>query len=135
MGSSRDSHADDGQTEVEYNHGPAKTPPAPAIASHTAPAKLDPTTAVWVLLGRIVIPDPVTDRAIDDGLDYTGRARGVLKTNTWFRSSRGIWLAEVTYQVRHADRRPRPRLFADQVVPAYALEKRYDNRPLGGPLG
>ena len=123
------------EAKVGYGHGSAKTPPAPAIASHAAPATLDPTTTVWVRLDRIVIPDPATDRAIDEGLDYTGRARGVLKTNTWFRSSRGTWLATVTYEVHHADRRPRPRLFADQVIPAYALQKRHDNRPLGGPLG
>jgi hypothetical protein len=108
-----------------------RPPPAPAIARHGAPAKLAPVRPVWVLLDQMVRHDPAAYRSVADGLDFTGRARGVLYTETWRRSARGVWLAFVNYQVHYSDGRPRPLLLREQLVPGYALRPREDNHPLG----
>ncbi|HEY1968287.1 MAG TPA: hypothetical protein VGH89_10090 [Pseudonocardia sp.] len=108
-----------------------RPPPAPAIAGHGTPSELPPVRAVWVLLDQIVRHDPATHRSVPDGLDFTGRALGVLYTETWRRSAHGVWLAFVNYQVHYSDGRPRPMLLREQLVPAYALAPRADNRPLG----
>ena len=45
------------------------------------------------------------------------------------RSSRGLWVGVVYYQLDYADGRNERRLFRDQLVPVYALAPRDDNRP------
>jgi hypothetical protein len=109
--------------------GPLSQPPEPS--AHVLPTPARPTTAVWAPLDHLVQHDPATYRSVADGLDFTGRTRGVLLRDTWIRSSRGLWLAKVNYSVRYADGRSEVGLFHEQLIPAYALLKRSDNKPIG----
>jgi hypothetical protein len=119
------SHRDGPSGEI----GPIPRPPEPS--AHVLPAPARPTTAVWVLLDHLVRHDQAAYRSVADGLDFTGRTRGVLLRDTWIRSSRGLWLAKVNYSVRYADGRTDVALFHEQLIPAYALLKRSDNNPIG----
>jgi hypothetical protein len=107
---------------------PLPRPPEPSAHVLSAPAR--PTAAVWVLLDHLAEHDPAAYRFVADGLDFTGRTRGVLLRDTWVRSSRGLWLAKVNYSVRYADGRADVGLFHEQLIPAYALLKRSDNKPI-----
>ncbi len=104
-------------------------PPAPAIAGFAAPTPAPRARAVWVHLDTLFEHDPTRDQAVVDGLDLTGRARGMLLS--WRRGSRGDWLGVVTYQIQHADGRPGPTLWTEQLVPSAALSPRTDSVPLG----
>jgi hypothetical protein len=104
-------------------------PPAPAIAEFTSPSEPVRARPVWVHLEKVCPHDPAHARTITDGLDMTGRARGMLLD--WHRSARGEWLGVVHYQVHYADGRPKPLIFRDQLVPLHALEQRADSAPLG----
>jgi hypothetical protein len=103
--------------------------PAPAIAGHGAPAVAPDARPVWVHLDLLFDHDAARDQAVVDGLDLTGRTRGMLLG--WRRGSRGDWLGIVTYQIHYADGRPQPTLWSDQLVPVTALSKRADLAPLG----
>ncbi len=97
-------------------------PPAPAIASHAAPADVPPVRPVWVLLGSVFVHDPAGARTVPDGLDMTGRAKGYL--SGWRRSGRGDWMGVVNYEVGYVDGRSATAWLHDQWVPAYALRPR-----------
>jgi hypothetical protein len=104
-------------------------PPPPAIAGFADPAEVPEVHPVWVDLEQVCLHDPAKARTVVDGLDMTGKARGMLLR--WQRSIRGDWLGLVHYQVHYADGRPQPRIFRDQLVPGYALGPRTDSVPLG----
>lgn len=103
--------------------------PAPAIVGFGAPAPAPYARPVWVHLDLLFGHDPARDQAVVDGLELTGRARGMLLG--WRRGSRGDWLGVVTYQIHYADGRPQPTVWSEQLVPVTALSKRADLVPLG----
>lgn len=86
-------------------------------------------TAVWVRLDYICIrPDAAPHKVVPDGLDMTGAVPGLLRR--WHRTVNGDWLGVVNFHVPYADGR-RDRLYlADQLVPAYALRPRDDQKPI-----
>ena len=95
------------------------------------PAVAGPSSAraVWVHLDRLFPEDPdLRSQVVVDGLDLSRRARGLL--TRWWRGSRGQWLGEVTYTMHFIDGRENTLLWRDQLVPAFALTPRADNRPL-----
>lgn len=114
----------------DRDHRRLLPPPAPAIADFAAPTTVPPLTEVWVLLDELAGTDLAKPRTLGDGLEMTGRARGLLRE--WRRGSRGEWFGMVNYQVHYADGRPKPALFFEQFVPAEALLPRADRVPLGG---
>lgn len=83
---------------------------------------------VWVDLDKLFW-GAASDQAVFDGLDITGRTRGLLYR--WLRSSRGDWMAEVNFQIFYSDGRPEPTVWYRQLVPGYALSPRDNNLPLG----
>lgn len=93
------------------------------------PGPRPPTRTVWVHLDQLFDHDPARDQAVVDGLELTGRARGILLG--WKRGSRGDWLAVVNYQIHYADGRRQPTVWSEQLVPAAAVSLRDDNHPLG----
>lgn len=103
--------------------------PAPAIAGFASPAPAPYARPVWVQLDQLFGNDPAHDQAVVDGLDLTGRTRGMLLG--WRRGSRGDWLGVVTYQIRYADGRAQVTVWSEQLVPVVALSKRADLVPLG----
>lgn len=93
--------------------------PAPAIARFAAPRPAPVVQPVWVLLEQVCRHDPDVRRTVGDGLDFTGRAPGILRG--WRRTARGEWLGVVNYEVHYADGRTNTLWCHDQMVPAYAL--------------
>ncbi|MBA2323047.1 MAG: hypothetical protein H0V92_03150 [Pseudonocardiales bacterium] len=104
---------------------PHNPDPTITVASRSHPA----TQTVWVQLDRLFAHDPARDQAVVEGLDLTGRARGMLLG--WKRGSRGDWLAVVNYQIHYADGRPQPTIWREQLVPADAVSPRADSVALG----
>lgn len=88
-----------------------------------------PCEAVWVKLDALW-PAPPQRRTVIDGLDFTGHARGMIYR--WVRSSDGLWLGLVSYEVGYLDGRRDGALFLNQLVPASALSQRHDGKPLRG---
>jgi|SRR5215207_10489360 len=85
---------------------------------------------VWVHLDALwQRPDPELRRMVGDGLDGTGRARGML--TGWLRTSDGLWLGEVHLEIGYIDGRRQRQIWRCQLVPAWALSPRHDGRPLG----
>jgi hypothetical protein len=81
-----------GSNSAERTHDPHSwtPPPPPAIARFASPARVPPVKPVWVLLDRLVAHDPTAYRSVPNGLDFTGRARGLLKAKSRVRSSREL---------------------------------------------
>jgi hypothetical protein len=94
----------------------------------TAPRSHAATRPVWVQLDRLFAHDPAVDQAVVEGLDLTGRTRGMLLG--WKRGSRGDWLAVVNYQISYADGRTQPTTWREQLLPADAVSPRSDSVPL-----
>jgi hypothetical protein len=109
--------------------GAWEPPPPPAIARFAAPAPPPVVQPVWVLLEQVCRHDPEVRRTVGDGLDFTGRAPGILRG--WRRTARGEWLGVVNYEVHYADGRKNTLWCRDQMVPAYALRPRgtHSDRP------
>jgi hypothetical protein len=103
--------------------------PTPVIVEFGAPAPAPDARPVWVNLDLLFGRDPACDQAVVDGLELSGRTRGMLLR--WRRGSRGDWLGVVTYQIHYADGRPQPTLWSEQLVPVTALSQRADLVPLG----
>ena len=88
-----------------------------------------PCEAVWVHLD-LLWPVPQQRRTIIDGLDFRGRARGLIFR--WLRTGDGLWVGVVSYEIAYCDGRPQRVLFRNQLVPGHALSQRDDGRPLAG---
>jgi hypothetical protein len=116
-------------SNVCSDNGDWKPPPRPAIADFAAPAELAPVQPVWVRLDDLRLADLERPRTIGDGLELTGRTRGIL--HEWRRGSRGEWFGVVTYGVRYADGRPEVVILREQLAPSVALSPRADNEPIG----
>jgi hypothetical protein len=108
---------------------PWRPDPAPATAAFAAPTPIRHARPVWVDLDALFAHDPAGNQAVVDGLDLTGRTRGLLLE--WRRGARGDWLGVVNYQIHYADGRPQPTIWSEQLVPATALSPRTDSVPLG----
>lgn len=88
-----------------------------------------PLTPVWVRLDVIFARDPGSrTQAITAGLDVNCQVRGLL--SRWHRTVAGDWLGVVTWRVPYADGRRHGLLVQDQLVPAGALRRRDDNKPI-----
>lgn len=88
--------------------------------------------ACWVHLELLhPRPAPGDRRVVIDGLDWSGRVRGILVR--WLRTADGAWFGVVTYELGYADgRRHGWLLLREQLVPASALSRRDDGKPLSG---
>ena len=103
---------------------------ATKTGQHGASAYLTAPQPVWVDLQKLFRTATTQTRPLTDGLDLTGRTRGLLTAR--HRSSLGDWLGVVTYQLSRADDQAESELLQDQLVPFYALRPRTDSTPLEG---
>jgi hypothetical protein len=85
-----------------------------------------PTEAVWVRLDAVYPhPPDAAQTSVPDGWDLVGAVPGVLQSQSWIRSARGMWLAMCTYALPSADGRRSQSLQA-QLVPGHALRPRLE---------
>lgn len=97
-------------------------------AAAPVPIERPPLTPVWVLLDALCVRVPgMPHRLVPDGVDMTGRVRGLLVS--WHATAKGDWLALVNFSVPYADEHRGKLKLTHQLVPAYALQPReQDNR-------
>lgn len=83
-----------------------------------------PTRSVWVRLDALYAhPADQPQTSVPDGWDLVGNAPGIALTDTWIRSARGMWLAQVNFEISSADGR-RTQWFREQLLPASVLRLR-----------
>ncbi|GAA1589029.1 hypothetical protein GCM10009764_09820 [Nocardia ninae] len=117
MGSSRGPKRTEG-TEPELAY--------PNATGHYYRTAVEQPKPVWVRLDAIVIRDPGTPKHTNgSGVIMEGERPGVL--THWVPTVAGDWMGRVTFSVQYADGRPDLRV-ADQLVPAYALRPRTEER-------
>lgn len=116
--------------ECAFDEGRVSNWPGPKLWHQPGPHPLPPQLrAVWVNLDKICIrPNNEPSRVVPDGLDMTGQVRGLLRE--WHRTARGDWLGVVNFKIPYADGRQHRLLLSNQLVPAYALRPREDEKPI-----
>ncbi|CAM4523832.1 hypothetical protein NONI108955_42640 [Nocardia ninae] len=98
----------------------------PNATGHYYRTAVEQPKPVWVRLDAIVIRDPGTPKHTNgSGVIMEGERPGVL--THWVPTVAGDWMGRVTFSVQYADGRPDLRV-ADQLVPAYALRPRTEER-------
>ncbi len=86
-------------------------------------------TPAWVSLEALFPRHPEAPAVVvPDGLSHGGWVRGFI--SGWIRWSTGPWLAVANYSLEYADKRSQRLHLADQLVPAHAVRRREDDRPL-----
>lgn len=94
------------------------------------PAPTSSARCVWVHLDLLwQRPGRGERRMVVDGLDATGRVPGMLLG--WLRTSDGLWLGEVHVEIGYIDGRRHREIWNKQLIPAWALSPRENDRPLG----
>lgn len=84
----------------------------------------EPTQGVWVRLDALYThPADAPETSVPDGWDLIGNVPGVLRSRSWIRSARGMWLAACNFALPSADGL-RVHHLANQLIPAYALSPR-----------
>lgn len=83
------------------------------------------STPVWVQL-ELVYPHPSSapQTAVGHGLELRGRIPG--DQYSWVRSTRGMWMAICSFEIRYADGRDDTYPLENQLVPGYAIKPRGD---------